>query len=495
MSNGILLQSFHWYTEGNGQFWKEIKEKVEDFKKKGITAIWLPPAHKGANGGYSVGYDAYDLFDLGEFDQKNSIPTKYGTKDEYLAAIDALRQQGIAVYIDAVLNHKMGGDEDESIKMVRMDENDRTQHIGQPFEGTAFTKFTFPGRNKQYNDFVWDFQCFSGIDYITDEDGNGTSGIFCIFNQYGDNWEDNVSSENVNYDFLMGCDIDFRNPSVRKHLQDWIQWYFDLTKFEGIRLDAAKHINFDFFIEWIDFIKASVRSDCFFVGEYWTFNHPELVAYIDSVEGRMHLFDAPLQNNFHIASHEKNNYNLTEIFDNTLVQSHPDLTVTLVDNHDTQPLQSLENPVEPWFKPLAYALILMRAKGYPCVFVPDVYGATYTDKGNDGQDVEIFMPAIDKLDALMTARQLFAYGEQIDYFDHNNCIAWRRTGDDEKEGCITILSNGDEGFKDITLGEDFAHAVFYDFLQNRQDEVQLDEQGNGNFLVNSCSVSVWVRKK
>jgi alpha-amylase len=65
-------------------------------------------------------------------------------------------------------------------------------------------------------------------------------------------------------------------------------------------------------------------------------------------------------------------------------------SVTLVDNHDTQPLQDLEAPVEPWFKPIAYALILLREEGYPCVFYPDLYGAHYIDKDAAGNDQEIF---------------------------------------------------------------------------------------------------------
>ena len=53
----------------------------------------------------------YDLYDLGEFDQQGSIATKYGTKDEYLEAIQVLKQAGIESYADIVLNHKMGADE------------------------------------------------------------------------------------------------------------------------------------------------------------------------------------------------------------------------------------------------------------------------------------------------------------------------------------------------------------------------------------------------
>ena len=75
---------------------------------------------------------------------------------------------------------------------------------------------------------------------------------------------------------------------------------------------------------------------------------------------------------------------LPRYFDNTLLQARPTHAVTVVDNHDTQPLQALEAPVMSWFKGIAYALILLRDEGYPCVFYPDLYGAHYKDKGRDG---------------------------------------------------------------------------------------------------------------
>lgn len=52
-------------------------------KNLGMTAVWLPPAYKAADGSEGVGYAVYDLFDLGEFDQKGSVRTKYGTKLEF----------------------------------------------------------------------------------------------------------------------------------------------------------------------------------------------------------------------------------------------------------------------------------------------------------------------------------------------------------------------------------------------------------------------------
>jgi alpha-amylase len=68
--NGTMMQYFHWYIPADGTLWEEVKNKAADLAQAGFTALWLPPAYKGQGGGYDVGYGVYDLFDLGEFDQK-----------------------------------------------------------------------------------------------------------------------------------------------------------------------------------------------------------------------------------------------------------------------------------------------------------------------------------------------------------------------------------------------------------------------------------------
>jgi alpha-amylase len=52
-----------------------------------FTALWLPPANKAASN-TSMGYDPYDFFDLGEFDEKGSVATWFGKKDELIALVD-----------------------------------------------------------------------------------------------------------------------------------------------------------------------------------------------------------------------------------------------------------------------------------------------------------------------------------------------------------------------------------------------------------------------
>ena len=93
MENGTMIQFFHWYTPADGSFWKHVTAEAPRLAKMGITAVWLPPACKAAGGGYSVGYDIYDLYDLGEFDQKGTVRTRYGTKAEYIEAVHLAKRR------------------------------------------------------------------------------------------------------------------------------------------------------------------------------------------------------------------------------------------------------------------------------------------------------------------------------------------------------------------------------------------------------------------
>ncbi|WP_192348242.1 alpha-amylase [Algoriphagus sp. Y33] len=488
MKNGTMMQFFHWYSPED-TLWKEVKEKAEYLGHLGITSVWLPPASKGELGGMSVGYDSYDLFDLGEFDQKGSVRTKYGTKEEFIEATQALHDRGVQVIVDFVFNHKAGGDESELMQVVKVSEENRLENISAPYEIEAFTRFTFPGRNGQYSEFIWDKHCFSGVDY---DHRNQEHGIFNLMSEYGDDWEKMISNEKGNYDFLMFCDIEFRNPAVRDELIKYATWLQELTYYDGVRLDAVKHIPPAYFKEFLYLLRERTGKDIFAVGEYWAPGHVELLTkYIDSTDGAMSLFDSALQHNFHLASTSGSSFDLREIFNKTLATQNPELAVTLVDNHDTQPLQALEAPVEAWFKPLAYALILLRENGYPCVFYPDLFGASYWDKGEDGQDYEIFINRVDELEALLYVRKDFAFGTQRDYFDQPNAVGWTREGDEEHSGCAVVMSNGDGATISMEIGSRYAGRSFRDTLGKIQDKIWINESGWADFHCAPGSVSVW----
>jgi len=369
--NGLMMQYFEWYLPENHSLWKNMTKEADKLKKLGVSSFWVPPAYKGAGGDKDVGYAVYDLYDLGEFDQKGSVPTKYGTKKEYIDMIDAVQKAGIDVYADIVLNHKVGADESELIQAEEFNATSRNQMVGDEKTILGWTKFKFPGRNGKYSKFTWDWTHFDGIDW---DQRNAKRAIFKFT---GKSWDEAVDDENENYDYLIGADIDFDNPEVKDELYRWGQWYLKMTGVNGLRLDAVKHIGYYFYKDWIPAMREACGRELFCVGEYWHEDVRHLERYLENVGYEMSLFDVPLHMHFYYASCNPGQYNMATILNDTLVQKHPMHAVTFVDNHDTQPGQMLESFVKDWFKPHAYAISLLRQDGYPCVFYGDYYGIAH----------------------------------------------------------------------------------------------------------------------
>lgn len=492
MDNHTLIQYFHWYYNEEEKLWVKASRHAADLADIGVTMVWLPPAYKATSGETSVGYDCYDLYDLGEFDQKNSRSTKYGSKDEYIHAIKSLQEQGITVMADVVINHKAGGDELEKVPVRRVNPNNREEFISDVFVIEAWTKFTFPGRAGKYSNFIWDQHAFTGIDWAEDLQ---ESGIFSIQNQYGEAWEEVPSREFGNYDYLMFNDVDFRNEAVQEEIKRWGEWYYKTCGMKGFRLDAVKHISPWFLNIWIDHMNATFNEKFFIVAENWvTTDVAELQSYIDETGGRMQLFDSILHMHFYQAAEEGKNYDLSRIFENTLTESHPELSITFVDNHDSQPLQALESYVDFWFRPLAYALILLREQGIPCLFYSDLYGCKYSDANAEGVEVEVELIGVPDLPLISRIRKLYAYGIQTDSLDHPNCIGWTRSGDEEHpdSGVAVVMSNGEAGIKSMEIGLNHAGKQFKDALGHRQELVTINEAGWGDFACEPGSVSIWI---
>lgn len=491
MTHRTLIQFFHWYYPDGGHLWNEVRDRTQALHDMGVTDVWLPPATKGATGGYSVGYDSYDLFDLGEFDQKGSVATKYGDRAALEAATRALREAGLRVIHDVVFNHKMGADETEPVRVRRANPDDRTAVEDDAFDARAWTRFTFPGRNGAHSAFIWDARCFTGVDQIEEPDDHG---VFRLVNDYGDGeWNAEVDGELGNFDYLMGADVEFRNRAVYEELKYWGRWLAEQLPCDGFRLDAAKHIPAWFFRDWVGHMRETVDPDLFVVAEYW---HPDMDAlrtYLDRVDRQLMLFDVALLHRFHEAAQAGEGFDMRTLFDGTLLAQVPDHAVTIVGNHDTQPLQALEAPVDDWFKPLAYALILIGERGVPCLFYPDLFGADYSDAGGDGDSHAIHIEPVACLPALVTARQRFAHGAQTDLMDDPHCIGLIRHGTDDQPGCVLLVNNGLETEQTVQLGPDHAGAGFRDFLGHCDEERWSDEAGAVTLRVGGGSVSLWVR--
>lgn len=484
-ANGVIFQSFHWYAPDNGTFWNHLAARAPDLAGAGFSAVWFPPAHKGTGGARDVGYGVYDLFDLGEFDQKSSVRTKYGTKAQLLAAVGAAHAAGMQAYGDVVFNHKDGGDVAERCWAQRVHWDNRNEPAGPWQEEAFYTGFTFPGRGDAYSDMKWHWWHFDAVSHnaIT---GNAHQ----LYRLKDKHFETDVSLEHGNYDYLMACDLDTREPQVDGELRYWGRWFVDVTGVDGFRIDAVKHVRAAFFRDWVNHLRGHFGGrELFSVGEYWSGDGGELEGYLARSGGVMSLFDVPLHYRFRDASLAGANYDLRTIFDGTLVRRNPMKAVTFVENHDSQPCQSLESPVEPWFKPLAYALILLRRDGYPCVFQADYDGAEY-DNCRGGYPVVLYSHR-HLIDRFLRARREYGFGDQHDYFDHPNTVGWFRTGDGQHPGAMAVLmTNGAPGDKWMNVFR--PGAAFRDATGHFGHEVRANGDGWANFQCPGGSVSVWV---
>lgn len=458
-TNPILLQAFAWDLPADASHWRLLSANAELLADTGITAAWLPPAYKGRQGIEDVGYGVYDMFDLGEFDQCGSVPTKYGTRSEYVQAVQALQAAGVDVMADVVLNHRMGADATEQVRAVRVDPQDRRRVIGEPEEITAWTRFTFPARAGAYSDFTWDWTCFKATDW---DEATGRTGLWLF---EGKEWNPTTAQELGSYDYLMGADVHVTKPRVRAELDRWGQWFVEVTGVRGLRLDAVKHIGSDFMGSWLSRLREATGEDLPAVGEYWSARIEDLEGYLLATADPagnpvLSLFDVALQNHLHLASVSHGEVDLSRLFEDTLVGRRPEHAVTFVDNHDTQPHQALEATVEAWFKPSAYALILLREAGLPCVFWGDLFGTPETGD----------LAAVPELPLLMLMRRLQARGPQHDAFDEPDVVGFSREGQASRpeSGLAVVLSDRHAGSKELYVGHRHAGRTWVRVIGDEQ---------------------------
>lgn len=163
----------------------------------------------------------------------------------------------------------------------------------------------------------------------------------------------------------------------------------------------------------------------------------------------------------------------------------PIAAVTFVDNHDSQPGQALASPVADWFKPIAYAFILLRREGYPCVFHGDYVG-------NDGarRESDALVAHQTVIDAMLEARAKYLYGEQQDHFERPTCVGWLHTGDAEHPGVMAVVaSTADDDALTMQVGR--PGMQLRDVTRAFDHTITSGEDGTATFPARGGRVSVW----
>lgn len=262
--------------------WREMADKIPELAEAGYSSIWLPPPTKGG-GGLSVGYDLFDPFDLGGRNQRGTVTTRYGTEAELLNLIETAHRFGIRVYADNIMNHRAFdipaynestpvdvypgmAPEDFHLKKTEdgffrkwdncRDWNDAWQvmHLGlsdlidiaheSPNQNLGFNEgdwhpkpsFVRHPNHPEFYDRMPNLAVDPSLWNPWDWSGNTNANLYIGFG------ENNGLTTNV-----IAQHPDFFKEDVGAYLCRAVRWEMAVTKLDGLRLDAVKHVPDYFF--------------------------------------------------------------------------------------------------------------------------------------------------------------------------------------------------------------------------------------------------------
>ncbi|HYG18268.1 MAG TPA: alpha-amylase family glycosyl hydrolase [Ohtaekwangia sp.] len=157
--NDVMMQAFYWdvpvdAVNNNGTWWDNLKNKAVILKNAGVKGIWVPSPAKGNFGIYDMGYGIFDLYDLGNYNQKGTVETRFGSRSELEQMISTMHTNGIDVYADMVLNHLYtNDDQDESNPAVKQYVFDQAYRSGQQYSPFPTNEIRWVIKNATAGDY------------------------------------------------------------------------------------------------------------------------------------------------------------------------------------------------------------------------------------------------------------------------------------------------------------------------------------------------------
>lgn len=403
---GVMMQAFFWDCprEDDKEFrwWNHVCGRVPSLAQVGFTSLWLPPVHKAANlNGPSMGYDPYDYYDLGEFDQKGTIPTWFGTRSQLMDLIQTAHSNGLSLIADVVINHNSGAD---------------AQEINPLIDQVRWTLFT-----PKSGLFPRNWECFHP----------------CMY----ESWDEMTFGDMP--------DLSHRNPFVYSELLKLARWLIEEVGFDGFRYDFVKGYGANTItaIQEYRYIRQGKPFVPYGVAEFWD-NAQAIESWVDlanfSNSNPVDAFDFPLREMLK-ALCDQYGFRLNNLVTwDTVLRQQPQTTVTFVENHD---LRDEGRPIVN-DKLLAYSYILTH-EGYPCVFWHDYYNYNLGLEGTPNG-----------IAALVTAHEKYAGGATTVLYVDDNLYVMQRSGYGDDPGLIYVLNNRGDSWNGRLVSTQWTNASF-----------------------------------
>lgn len=321
-----VLEPSRIYEEKNRLI--KIEEWIPHLKKMSINAIYFGPVFESS-------YHGYDTRDYLNIDKR------LGTNEDFKDLCKKLHENDIKIVLDGVFNH-----------------------VGREF--WAFKDIQKNGRNSKY--CSW----FSGLNFDSRS-------------PMGDKF--NYESWNGCYDLVK---LNLWNGEVVEYLLHAVEFWIDEFDIDGLRLDAADKIIFDFFKELKIFTEK--KKDNFWLmgeiihGDYNRWANKESLDSVTNYECYKGIYSSHNDKNyFEIA------YSLNRMFGNGGI--YKDLCLyNFVDNHDVNRLASTLKAQEYLYN--VYT-ILYTMPGVPSIY----YGSEYGIKAVKGDKTDLpLRPSVDEIE-------------------------------------------------------------------------------------------------
>ena len=441
---GVMMQTFHWdcprEDKKEFQWWNYINEQVPALANAGFTSLWLPPIHKAANlSGPSMGYDPYDFYDLGEFDQKGSIPTWFGTRQELETLIESAHSHGLSLIADIVINHNSGADMQEV----------------NPITGQSRWTLFKPKSGK----FPRNWESFHPSMY--------------------ESWDEMTFGDMP--------DLSHRNPYVYAELLKLTRWLIEEVGFDGFRYDFVKGYGANTItaIQEYRYMRDGKPFIPYGVAEYWDSANNTLHWVNEanfSNSNPVDAFDFPLRELLK-GMCDQYGFSLKNLVNgDSILRAQTQSTVTFVENHD---LRDEGRPITN-DKLLAYSYILTH-EGYPCVFWKDYFNYNLALKDSPNG-----------IDALIQAHEKYAAGSTDVLYLDNNLYIMQRTGYGDQRGLIYVLNNNGDDWHGQWINTQWANASFRPVTWWGKNDISrpadqfTNSDGRGQFFAPARGYAVYV---
>jgi galactose oxidase len=402
-------------------WWDHLAKQANELRQAGFTAVWLPPVLKTSDGDKagSDGYGPFDDYDIGSKNQKGSLATRFGTREQLQRCVALMRANGLDVYIDMVEHQRVG---DTTPFVFRYLGADGTPDVGR-----------FPKNPLNFVPNVPRDPALGGPPSDDFPFGRELAPI-------------NAKPPNYVLDNLIAAG-------------DWLTRALDV---QGYRVDDVKGLSTEFLFP---FLTSKSMSGKFAVGEFFDGSRVLVNGWIfnpNGMKGRPSAFDFPLKFVLNAMCNTPGGFNMADLDHVGLAGISPMNAVTFVENHDTDLTAGEKIIIN---KILGYAYIL-TSEGYPCVYYRDYS----TDKNCFG-----LKPLIDNL---IWIHEKLAFGPTQQRWKDFNTFAYERLG---APNLLVGLNNDPNNTRTITVATEFgSNVALHDYTGHSPDAVT---DGNGSVTI------------